>query len=303
MAKVKSNKIRDPLGDRLLQVGLGLFLLLFFIVEVYPLIYVVASSFSSANAITTNKVLLWPVEFTTSSYEFVFQYKQVWVGFRNSVFYTAAHVIIQISCTLLVAYPLSRRYFQSRRFVTFYFYLTTRFAAGMIPTFILKSQLGLYNNVWAVIFSGTTIAVTHMFMLRTAITSNVPEELFDSARIDGANHFQSMTTIAFPLVKSTIAVLCLYGMVESWNDYFTGMLYLREKELYPLQVVLRPIMTDASNGMDATGMDSAYANMANDAKEGLRYALIVITAIPPVVAYFILQKNFKGGVMMGSVKG
>lgn len=302
MAKIKSNKIRDPLGDRLLQVAFGIFLLLFFVIEAYPLIYVVASSFSSADAIVTNKVLLWPVEFTTASYEFVFQYKQVLDGFKMSVFYTAFHVVIQVSCTILVAYPLSRRYFQSRRLITFYFYLTTRFAAGMIPTFILKSQMGLYNNIWAIILSGS-IAVTHMFMLRTAINSNVPEELFDSARIDGANHFQSMTTIAFPLVKSTIAVLCLYSMVESWNDYFTGMLYLRKKELYPLQVVLRPIMSNSSNGMDVTGMDSAYASMANDAKEGVRYALIVITAIPPVVAYFILQKNFKGGVMLGSVKG
>lgn len=300
MAKVKSNKIRDPLGDKLLQLGLGIFLVLFFIIEAYPIIYVIASSFSSANAILTNRVILWPVEFTTASYDFVFQYKQVWVGFRNSVFYTAVDVVFQTSCTILVAYPLSRRYFQSRRFITFFFYLTTRFSAGMIPTFILKSNMGLYDNIWAILLSGS-IAVTHMFMLRTAINSGVPEELFDSARIDGASHLQSLVTIALPLVKSTIAVLCLYAMVGSWNDYFTGMLYLRTKELYPLQVVLRPIMQGAN--MDLTDISSAYAEMAQDAKEGLRYALIVITSIPPIVAYFLLQKNFKGGVMMGSVKG
>lgn len=302
MAK-NPNKIHDPFGDRVLQWVTGTILVLFLIIVAYPLIFVISCSFSSDDALSSGRVWLWPVEFSFASYEFVGAYKAVWQGFKMSIFYTAVDLMFQTGCTIAIAYPLSRRYFHGRRFVTMYMYMITRFSAGLIPTFILKCDLGLFNNIWAVLLSGS-IAISEMFMLRTAINANVPEDLFDSARIDGANHFQCLVNIAVPLVKATLAVLCLYAMVGCWNEYFTAMLYLRDAKLYPLQLVLRPIMTAASamSGLDQN-TTSIYQEQANQGLEGVRYALIVITSIPPIVAYMLLQKNFKGGVMLGSVKG
>ncbi len=297
------NKIRDPFVDRVLQWATGTILVLFLLIVAYPLIFVISCSFSSDDALSSGRVWLWPVEFSLASYKFVGAYKEVWQGFKMSIFYTAVDLVFQTGCTIAIAYPLSRRYFHGRRFVTMYMYLITRFSAGMIPTFILKCDLGLFNNIWAVLLSGS-IAISEMFMLRTAINANVPEDLFDSARIDGANHFQSLVNIAVPLVKATLAVLCLYAMVGCWNEYFTAMLYLRDAKLYPLQLVLRPIMTAASamSGMEDSKLP-VYQQQANQGMEGVRYALIVMTSIPPIVAYMLLQKNFKGGVMLGSVKG
>ncbi len=296
------NKIHDPLGDKVLQWVTGTILVLFLITVAYPIIFVISCSFSSDDALSASRVVLWPVEFSLESYKFISSYKAIWQGFKMSIFYTAVDLVFQTSCTIAVAYPLSRRYFHGKRFVTMFLYMITRFSAGLIPTFILKCDLGLFNNIWAILLSGN-IAVSHMFMLRTSINANVPEDLFDSARIDGANHLQSLVNIAIPLVKATLAVLCLYAMVGSWNEYFTAMLYLRDAKLYPLQLVLRPIMTAATAMSALQGATAAYQEAAAEGMEGVRYALIVMTSIPPIVAYMLLQKNFKGGVMLGSVKG
>lgn len=297
------NKIHDPFGDKVLQWVTGTILVLFLIIVAYPIIFVISCSFSSDQALSSGRVWLWPVEFSLASYKFVAGYKAVWQGFKMSIFYTAVDLVFQTGCTIAVAYPLSRRYFHGKRFVTMYLYMITRFSAGLIPTFILKCDLGLFDNIWAILLSGS-IAISHMFMLRTAINANVPEDLFDSARIDGANHLQCLVNIAVPLVKATLAVLALYAMVGCWNEYFTAMLYLRDAKLYPLQLVLRPIMTAASamSGLDEA-TTSIYQQQAAEGLEGVRYALIIMTSIPPIVAYMLLQKNFKGGVMLGSVKG
>lgn len=304
MAKVKSTKVRESTGDAILNVLTGIVLVLIIIIVGYPCIYVVSCSFSDPAALQAGKVVLWPVDLSLNAYEFILQYKQVWTGFRNSVFYTACDVLLQMTMTILVAYPLSRRYYQGRGFITFIFYMSTRIGAGLIPVFILKCNLGLFDNIWAVLLSGS-ISVSHILILRTAFQTSIPGDLFDAAMIDGANHFQSVMKIALPLTKATLSVLILYCIVGQWNEYFTSMLYLRDENLYPLQLVLRPIMTAASanSGMDVSEMSTAAQQMADKGLDNVRYGLIVISSTPPIVAYFIVQKYFKGGVMMGSVKG
>lgn len=303
-AAIKSTKIHDTKADHALEIITGVILLLLCLIVAYPLIYVISASFSSSRALQSGYVWLWPVDVSLEAYEFVLNYKQVWVGYRNSIFYTGVDLVFQTFCTVMVAYPLSRRYFQGRTFVTWYIYVITRFSAGMIPTFILKCDLGLYDNIWAILLSGN-ISVSHMLMLRTAIKSNVPEDLLDAARIDGANHLYSLVNVVLPLTKATLSVLALYAMVGSWNEYFTAMLYLNNKELFPLQLVLRPIMTAASAAaqMDTGGMNSTYQQMADQGLENVRYALIIISSVPAILAYFVVQKSFKGGVMLGSLKG
>ena len=304
MAKIKNTKIQDTLGDKILNWVTAAILIFVTVVVGYPLLYVISCSFSSSRALEVGAVILWPVEPCLEAYEFVLAYKDVWVGFRNSIFYCVCDVLFQMTCTIMVAYPLSRRYLQGRTFYTMFFYMTTRFGAGLIPVFILKCDMGLFDNVWAVLISGA-IGVSHILILRTAINSSIPAELHDAAMIDGANHFQTVFKVVLPLVKATLSVLTLYCIVGQWNEYFTSMIYLRDKRWYPLQLVLRPIMTAASmvGKMETGEMASTYQAQADQGLENVRYALIIISSTPIIVAYFFVQKYFKGGVMMGSVKG
>lgn len=301
--KIKNIKIHESFTDRVVNWVTGLLLVLVTIIVGYPLIYVISCSFSSSRALEIGSVVLWPVEPTLRAYEFVLDYKQVWIGFRNSVLYCAWHVLFDMTGTIMVAYPLSRAYLQGRKFYTMFFYMCTRFSAGLIPVFILKCDLGLFDNVWAILLKGL-VAVNDILILRTAINSSIPSELHDAAMIDGANHFQTVFKLVIPLTKATLSVLILYCIVAQWNDYFDAMLYLRNNQLFPLQLVLRPIMTAATTVINDVGsMSSSAQQMAEQGLENVRYALIVISTVPVVAAYFVVQKYFKGGVMMGSVKG
>lgn len=302
--KLKNIKIRESKMDVVLDVFTSIILILFTLIVLYPLIYVVSSSFSSSKALSGGLVVLWPVDVTLQAYEFVMAYKDVWVGFRNSIFYCIMDVTFQMTCTILMAYALSRKYCQGRQFYTWFFFMTTRFSAGLTPNFILKCNLGLFDNVWAILISGV-IAVGHVLILRTAINTSIPSELHDAAMIDGANHFQTVFKLVVPLTKATLSVLTLYCIVGQWNEYFTAMIFLRDKRYFPLQLVLRPIMTAAAmvNQMDTSNMAPAYQQQADQGLENVRYALIIISSTPIIVLYFFVQKYFKGGMMMGSVKG
>ncbi len=304
MAKIKSTKIHESMGDRILNFILAAILVFVILIIGYPCIYIISSSFSSSKAIETGSVILWPVDFTLEAYQFVLNYKQVWVGLRNTVFYCFMCILFNMSFTILVAYPLSRRDFQGKKFYNTVMFVATRFSPGLIPMFILKTNLGLYDNVWAIIIDGL-FAYQHILILRTAFQTSIPGDLFDAAMIDGANHFQCLFKIAIPLAKATLSVLMLYILVANWNGYFTAMIYLTRKELYPLQLVLRPIMTAASamGQMDVSAMTSVYQQQADQGLENVRYALILISTVPMLCAYAVVQKYFKGGVMMGSVKG
>ena len=304
MANVKSTKIHDTMGDKILDLVTTILLVLVILIIGYPIVYCISSSFSSSAALESGKVILWPVESTLSAYKFILQYKNVWIGFRNSLFYTVCDVLLQMTMTILVAFPLSRRDFQGKSVYTMIFYMSTRVSAGMIPSFILKCNLGLFDNIWAILISGS-VSVSHILILRTCFRSSIPGELFDSAMLDGANYFQSCIKIALPLAKATLSVLILYCIVGQWNEYFTSMLYLQRKELFPLQLVLRPIMTlaSAASKLNANEMSSSQQELANSGLENVRYGLILISTVPVLCVYFVVQKYFKGGVMLGSVKG
>ena len=304
MAKVKNIKIHDTVGDRILNWLTAIILVAVIVIVGYPILYVISCSFSSSSALEAGRVILWPVEPSLEAYRFILRYSAVWNGFKMSIFYTVCDVLLQMSMTIAVAYPLSRSYFQGRKFYTMFFYMSTRFGAGMIPVFILKCDLGLFDNIWAVLLAGS-IGVSDILILRTAINSSIPGELHDAAMIDGANHFQAVFKLVLPLTKATLSVLVLYCIVGQWNEYFTSMLYLRDEKLYPLQLVLRPIMTAASmtGQMDVSQMSSVYQSQADSGLENVRYGLIIVSSVPVILAYFVVQKYFKGGVMMGSVKG
>ena len=301
MALNRKSRIKDPVGDRVLTAVTTAILILIIIIVGYPVLYVISCSFSSAKAIGAGKVLLLPVDVTLAGYEFVFQYEQIWIGYRNTIFYTICGVSITLFMDIMCAYPLSRPYFQGRGWYTAYLMATTIIGAGLIPTYIVKSSLGMVNTVWAVILAGA-ISVHNVIILRTAFRSSIPGELFDAAEIDGANDFQCLVKIAIPLAKATLSVITLYSIVGCWNEYFNAMIYLRDKNLFPLTLVLRTILT-AGQQLDMSGVSANMQNIVSEGTEQIKYCLIIVSTVPVLVAYAVVQKYFKKGVMIGSVKG
>ena len=302
MLRRKKSSIREPLSDRVLQAITSLFLLLVLVLVAYPVIYVVSCSFSGTTALKTGRVLLWPVDFTFAGYKFVFQYRQVWIGFRNTIIYTILGGIITMFLQIMTAYPLSRRTYQGRSFLMKLFFFTTLFSAGLVPTFLVRTALGLYNTIWAVVLGGA-LSVSNVVILRTAFSSTVPAELYDAAAIDGADQFQTLLKIALPLIKATTSVLVLYSVVGSWNEYFNAMIYLQNEELYPLQLFLRNILASAQN-VDTSKLNNAeLVAQVDNGLEQIQFALIVVSTVPLLAMYAVVQKYFKKGVMIGSVKG
>lgn len=299
----KKTKIQESLGDKVLLAFTDVVLILIMIIVGYPVLYVISCSFSSNTALTTGRVLLFPVDFSLASYEFVLQYDVVWQGYRNTIFYTVVGVVLTIIMEILTAYPLSKRNYQGRNILMAFFFITTMVGAGMIPTLLVRASMGLRNNVFAVILAGI-LSVNNMIILRTSFRNSIPGELYDAAAIDGANDFQTLFKIALPLTKSTLSVLCLYAAVGKWNEYFTSMIYLPGRaDLWPLQLVLRPILT-ASQTLANQDLSSAQqAALENSGTEGVIFALIVIATVPVLAMYFLVQKYFEKGVMIGSVKG
>ena len=240
-------------------------------------------------------------------YQAVFRYNEMLRSYGNSILYTLLSTVISIFVTLGAAYALSRPKFPGKRFFNFLFIFTMFFNGGLVPTFLVMRDIGLYNNP-AVIILMSVVNVWNLMVARTYIQGSIPMELSEAAMLDGASHFQYFFKIILPLAKTIIAVLTIYYGVSKWNDYFTGMVYLRDRSLLPLQTVLREILAtlqvDTSSDYMMTMSDNAASlteamRIANAAK----YCIIVVSTGPVIILYAFLQKYFEKGVMIGSLKG
>ena len=273
----------------------------FLIIVLYPLTYVVSSSLSSGTAVTTGRVLLWPVDFSLEGYKIVFSNKQIWTGYANTIFYTVTATLFGLLSIIMTAYPLSRRGFQWRDFYAWYFIIPMYIGGGIIPTYIWMTDLGLVNTRLFMIISGA-VGMSNVILMRTYFQSSIPNELLESAKMDGISDIGYLLKIVLPLSKAVISVVTLYLIVGEWNSYFTGMIYLRDESKWPLQLFLRQILN--SSTMNATQVQDAQllAEMAAQA-DVMKYALIVVSAVPMLVLYPFVQKFFEKGVMIGSVKG
>lgn len=293
--------IKDTRGDRVLYLIVDILLILIFLIVAYPIIYVVSCSFSSPKAVSSGQVLLWPVQPSIEGYKLVFSYKSVWTGLKNSMFYTIVGTTLNMVLTTLAAYPLSRPNYQGRKLFMAIFLFTMIFNAGMIPRYVLMSKLHLINTRWVLVLSGG-ISVYNMIIVRTFFRTGIPGELFEAAHLDGCSELQCFRKIALPLSKSVLSVITLYYAVAHWNAYFNAMLYVREQSLQPLQLVLRNILI--ASRVDLTQItDSELLERASGMTDLLKYALIVLTSVPVILIYPLVQKYFEKGVMIGSVKG
>lgn len=266
----------------------------------YPIIYVFSASFSSGDAIMQGKVWLWPVDFSLEGYNAVLKYKNVWTGYRNTIFYTVVGTIINIVITMFCAYPLARKNLRGRKWITVLFTFTMLFSGGMIPNYILMKNLKLLNTAWAMLLPGA-LSVYNMIVARTFIQSNISEELLEATKIDGCNDIQFFYKLLLPLSKSILAVLALWYAVGHWNAYFNAFLYLSDKNLYPLQIFLKEILVQSQ--IEASMIEAGDAVQVQNTYLVLKYAMIVVATVPLFSFYPFAQKYFVKGVMVGSVKG
>ena len=299
-AKQKSS-IKLCTQDKILYGIIYAILALWLIVVCYPLIFVLSCSFSSGEAITSGRVLLFPVQPSLDGYEIILNYKQVWTGYRNTIFITVVGTCLNLVLTIMAAYPLSRRDFKGRGFYMTIFTITMFVGGGIIPNYILMSNLKLTNTLWSVILSGA-ISISNTIIMRTYFQSSIPYDLFEAARLDGISDIGYLLKIVLPLSKAILAVITLYYAVGHWNSYFTAMLYIRDRDLYPLQVVLRDILNVGNVSLGEIEDPVVLIKLQNSTNQ-MKYALIVLSSAPLLIAYPFVQKYFVKGVTIGSVKG
>lgn len=298
----RKNAIKVPRGDKIYYGIVNLFLFLFFMAILLPLINVVASSFSEAKAVNQGKVLFWPVQFTTKGYKAVFEYKGIWRSYANTFLYTISGTAVNLAMTLMCAYPLARKDLPFKGPVVALFMFTMLFGGGTIPNYILIRNLHMMNTIWAMIIPGA-ISVYNMIIARTFI-QNIPADLEEAAKIDGCSDVRYFFSIVLPLSKTVISVLGLYYAVAHWNDYFTAFLYLSDNEKMPLQITLRAILINNTFSADATASVNEETLLNNQALQDLlKYSLIIVSSVPVLIIYPFVKKYFLKGVMLGAVKG
>lgn len=298
MKRRSQNKIKLSASEKFFYATVYLMVGIFGISVLYPIIYVVSSSFSAPSAVMSGQVLLWPVNPTISGYKAVLNNNDILLGFRNSLFYMIVGTLINLILTILAAYPLSRNDVPGKGYVMFLFTFTMIFNAGMIPNYLLIKSLGLINTRWAMLLPGA-LSVYNMIVMRTFFMSSIPGELLEASKLDGCTDMQYLVRVVMPLSKPIVAVICMYYAVAHWNAYFNAFLYLSKKELYPLQIFLRNILV--SNQVSSDMMSEFSDNVGLEYI--LKYALIVIATIPMLIIYPMVQKHFQKGVMIGAVKG
>ncbi len=294
------NKVNESRVDRVFMFFNNSFLIFITVIVLLPLIFVVSASFSSSEAVIAGKVTLWPVDFSLLGYETIFEHKKVWDGFGNSLFYTVFGTLFNVIMTIIAAYPLSRDDLVGRRVITLLFVFTMLFSGGLIPTYMVVRDLGLLNTRAAMILP-TGIGIFNLLITITFFRTTIPPELIEAARIDGASDFRTFRSIILPLSRPIIAVLALFYAVNHWNAYFQALIYLKDQELFPLQLVLREILIE--NTIDASMLIDIEDLVAREGlRELLKYSLIVVASVPVLLIYPFVQRHFVKGMMIGSVK-
>ncbi len=273
------------------------------VVTLYPIWFVMIASFSSPSQVALGRVALLPVGFQTLSYQAVFRNPSIWTAYRNTIFYTSAGTLIQVSCTMTAAFVFSRKKLRGSHLCMMLILFTMYFSGGTIPTYFTIKSYGMLNTVWALLIPGAVNGY-NLIIARTFIRSSIPEALDEAATIDGCSQIRYFVSIVLPLSTPILGVLSLYCAVGFWNSYMSALIYLRDRNMYPLQLILREILVNSQfSPEDIAAMEDPTSVMAaQDLAESIKYALIVVSTIPMLMLYPFLQKFFVKGVMIGAVK-
>ena len=266
----------------------------------YPLWFIVIASFSDPSAVAGGHVWVWPVGFTLDGYDELLKQPKVWLGYRNTIAYTVVGTLIGLAVNIPAAYALSRKDLWGRKGLMGLYVFTMFFSGGLIPIFLTVQQAGLYNTFWVLVLP-FSVSAYNIIVARTFFETSLPPDLWDAAQIDGCGNLRFFFTMALPLSKAVISVIALWAAVGQWNSYFNALIYIRDENLYPLQLIMRNILITNQN-FAALGTGEA-AMIAMRRANLVRYAMIIIATVPIMCVYPFIQKYFDQGVMIGAVKG
>ncbi|MCI1688337.1 carbohydrate ABC transporter permease [Schleiferilactobacillus harbinensis] len=288
---------RKTRSDIVFDICLAILCLVVFLIVAYPMYFIIIASVSDSNLVNQGLITLLPKNIGFYGFTKVFSDSRIWIGYRNTLIYSLVGTLVNLVITLPVAFALSRKEFKPRRILMLFFTFTMFFNGGLIPTYLLYKQMGLIDSMWVFIIPGA-LNVYNMIIARSFFESSIPNSLYEAAELDGCTYFQFFFKIALPLSKAVISVIGLYYLVGHWNDFFTGLIYIRDYNKQPLQIVLRDILL--ANATDNSGVGTGYAQAFADQ---IKYAVIIVSTLPVLIIYPFLQKYFEKGVMIGSMKG
>ncbi|HHY82944.1 MAG TPA: carbohydrate ABC transporter permease [Clostridiales bacterium] len=285
-------------GSGLWDIAIEIIMIAIALLTLYPFIYIISMSISEPDAVLAQEIWLLPKGFSLGSYDLVFENKEIWISYGNTIWYTIVGTSINVVLTLAGAYALSRKEFFARNAIMMYIAVTMFFNGGLIPTFILVNSLGMYNSRWAMVIPGA-VSAWNLIIARTYFQTSIPDSLPESAKLDGATDLGIFFRIVLPLSTPIIAVLIVFYAVGHWNAWFNAMLYLSDSTLHPLQLFLRKILLMNSPDL-LQGMEDAFERVAYAIQ--LKYASIVVATLPIICIYPFVQKYFVKGVMLGAIK-
>lgn len=297
----KPSAIRIVTSDKIYYTFSGIFMTFLLLIVAYPIIYVISASFSSGLAVSSGRVVLWPVDFSVEGYAAVFRNRDILQAYTNTILYTVLGTFVNVAMVMTCAFPLSRPNLKGRNLIMFLLAFTMYFNGGLIPFYILMRDLKMIDTIWVMVIPGA-LSVYNMIIARTFIQSNIPNEMYEAASIDGCSNARYFFLIVLPLSKAVIAVVALFSAVAHWNSYFNAMLFLSKPELFPLQILLREILV--LNSFDASMLiDPELQIERANIGDVLKYSFIVVASVPILLFYPFVQKYFIKGVMIGSIKG
>ena len=305
---MKPSTIRRTGADKVFDTVNVIIMALLLLVTIYPLYFVLIASISDPFEVVQGNVFLYPKGFSLDAYKNVFDEPRIWIGYRNTIFYTITGTLFSLFLTIPSAYALSKKSLPGRSLLNIYFLIPMYFSGGLIPTYLVIKSMQLVNRWYSLIFIGAS-SVYNMIVTRVYFQSNVPEELYESARIDGASEIKTFVSIAMPLVMPIVAVMTLFFAVARWNDYFNALVYVTKNDYLPLQLVLRSILLHSATALENLDTSSMDANAVKQAArlsymaEAMKYALIIVASLPLLVAYPFVQKHFVKGMLIGAIKG
>ncbi|MDO4387288.1 MAG: carbohydrate ABC transporter permease [Clostridia bacterium] len=293
-------RVRSQRSDVVFNIILYTVCALLLLIVLYPLWFIVIASLSDPSAVASGHVWVLPVGFTLDGYAELLKQTNVWVGYRNTIAYTLVGTLIALAVNIPAAYALSRRDLVGRKVLMGLYAFTMFFSGGLIPTFLTVQQCHLYNTFWVMVLP-FSVSVYNIIVARTFFQNSLPGELWDAAQVDGCGNLRFFFTMALPLSKAVISVIALWTAVGQWNSYFNALIYVRDSELHPLQLIMRNILI-TNQSFAALGTGEA-AIIAMRKASLVRYSMIIVSTVPIMCVYPFIQKYFDQGVMIGSVKG
>ncbi|WDH83145.1 carbohydrate ABC transporter permease [Paenibacillus urinalis] len=291
--------VNNRSSDRVLEIAMYVFAVVLLIVLIYPIYFIIIASFSDPAAVANGQVWLFPKGFTLAGYQELLKHENIWIGYRNTILYTVIGTVISLVVNISAAYALSRKDLFGRRAISLFFIFTMFFNGGLIPTFLTIRDFHMYDTFLVMVLP-FSVAVYNIIVARTFFQHSIPEDLWEAAQLDGCGNLRYYLQIVIPLSKAVISVIALWTAVGHWNSYFNALIYLKDPNLYPLQLILRNILiTNQMQSSMGTGEAAAVAlRLANL----MRYAVIIVATVPIMCIYPFVQKYFNQGVMIGAVK-